>query len=228
MSKKEKVIIVGSEGLVGSELSNYLKNSYDIKKASLRFGHDFTDESFVENYFSKNKAQYLINCFGYNDHVDNSKKSETLFNVSLNSIEKYLTVNVVALFSACREFARHSESKGIINLSSIYSMVSPLPELYDNSEKHIGYSISKAAVNQMTKHLSTHLAPKVRVNCVVLGGIEAKYQKSKFINKYSKKVPMGRMMQVHEIGGIIEYLCSDKSTYTTGSIINVDGGWTAW
>lgn len=226
--KKEKVIITGSEGVVGIELSNYLNNSFDIKKTSLRYGDDLTDEDFVKRYFSKNKAQYLINCFGYNDHVDDSKRSQTLFDVSLNSFEKYLSINVVALFSVCREFAKQNESKGIINLSSIYSMVSPLPKLYDNSEKHIGYSVSKAAVNQLTKHLSTHLAPKIRVNCVVLGGIETKHQKSKFKSKYSENVPMGRMMRVDEIGGIIEYLCSERSTYTTGSIINLDGGWTAW
>jgi len=204
-----------------------LEKSYNIQKLSLRFGNDLTDEEFVKDYFSKNKADYLVNCFGFNDHIDVTKRSETLFDVSLESVNKYLFVNVVALFSVCREFAKNDEAKGIVNISSVYSMVSPRPSLYKNTEKHIGYSISKAAVNQLTKHLATHLAPRVRVNCVVIGGIEDKGI-TKFAEEYSKHVPMGRMMRRNEIIGLIEYLCSDKSTYTTGSIITVDGGWTAW
>lgn len=204
-----------------------MEKSYNIQKLSLRFGNDLTDEEFVKDYFSKNKADYLVNCFGFNDHIDVTKRSETLFDVSLESVNKYLFVNVVALFSVCREFAKNDEAKGIVNISSVYSMVSPRPSLYKNTEKHIGYSISKAAVNQLTKHLATHLAPRVRVNCVVIGGIEDKGI-TKFAEEYSKHVPMGRMMRRNEIIGLIEYLCSDKSTYTTGSIITVDGGWTAW
>ena len=62
---------------------------------------------------------------------------------------------------------------------------------------------------------------------MVLGGIEDE-QKTEFAENYSKHVPMGRMMNRNELIGLIEYLCSDKSTYTTGSIITVDGGWTIW
>lgn len=223
---KERVIITGSEGIVGAEVSKYFEKLYNIQKLSLRFGNDLTNEEFVKDYFSKNKADYLVNCFGFNDHINVKKSPETLFDVSLESVNKYLSVNVVSLFSVCREFAKNNESKGIVNISSVYSIVSPIPSLYKNTEKHIGYSVSKAAVNQLTKHLSTHLAPRVRVNCVVLGGIEDKGI-SKFSEEYSKRVPMGRMMNRNELVGIIEYLCSDKSTYTTGSIITVDGGWTA-
>jgi len=106
-------------------------------------------------------------------------------------------------------------------------MVSPYPSLYEKTEKHIGYSISKAAVNQLTKHLATHLAPRIRVNCIVLGGV-ADDQDTDFKNRYNQHVPMARMMNRNEISGLIEYLCSDKSTYMTGSIITIDGGWTAW
>ncbi len=225
--KKERVIITGSEGIVGSEVSKSLRKSYDIQKLSLRFGDDFTNEEFVKMYFSKNKAEYLVNCFGYNDHIDVTKKHETLFDVPLESVDKYLSVNVTSLLSVCREFAKNKQAKGIVNFSSVYSLVSPIPSLYENTEKHIGYSVSKAAVNQLTKHLAAHLAPRIRVNCVVLGGIEDE-QITEFAENYSKHVPMGRMMNRNELIGLIEYLCSDKSTYTTGSIITVDGGWTIW
>ena len=224
---KERIIITGSEGIVGAAVSPYMEKPYEIQKLSLRFGHDLTNEEFVKDYFSKNKAEYLVNCFGLDDPINTTKQQETLFDVTLESINKYLLVNAVALFSACREFARNDEAKGIVNISSIYGLVSPMPSLYENTEKHIGYSLSKAAVIQLTKHLATHLAPRIRVNCIVVGGVEHD-QSNDFKTKYSEHVPMKRMMKKDEIYGLIEYLCSDKSTYVTGAIINIDGGWTAW
>ncbi|MFC1986968.1 SDR family oxidoreductase [Chloroflexota bacterium] len=224
---KERMIITGSEGIVGAAVYPYMEKYYDVQKLSLRFGHDLTDEGFVKDYFSQNKAEYLVNCFGFDDPVNATKQSETLFDVTLDSINKYLLVNVVTLFSACREFARNNGAKGIVNISSIYGVVSPRPSLYENTEKHIGYSLAKASVIQLTRHLATHLAPRIRVNCLVLGGVEHN-QSDSFKAKYSEHVPMKRMMKKEEIYGLIEYLCSEKSTYVTGSIINIDGGWTAW
>lgn len=225
--KKERMIITGSEGVLGSAVSPYMEDRYTTQKLSLRFGHDLTNEQFVKRYFAENKAEYLVNCFGYNDHIGVGRKEETLFDIDLDSIEKYFLVNVIALFSVCREFVRNKEAKSIVNISSIYGVVSPIPALYKNSEKHIGYSLSKAAVIQLTKHLATHLAPRVRVNCITLGGIEST-QDNDFKKRYSNHTPMGRMMKSNEINGIIECLCSDKSSYMTGANINVDGGWTAW
>ena len=223
---KERVIITGSEGIIGSAVSSYLNKSYDLKKVSLRFGQDLTDENFVKDYFLKNRAEYLVNCFGFNDHIDANKKSETLFDVSLDSVKKYLSMNVIALLSVCREFARGGVARGIVNFSSVYGTISPSPSLYSRTQKHIGYSVSKAAVIQLSRHLATHLAPRIRVNCIVLGGVADK-QSDEFKDRYAKRTPLKRMMDRGEIGGLIEYLCSDKSTYMTGSIIHLDGGWTA-
>lgn len=225
--KMDRVIITGSEGIVGASVYPYMEKCYDVRRLSLRFGQDLTNEGFVKEYFSKNKAEYLVNCFGYDDPIDDTRQSETLFDVTLESINKYLLVNVTALFSVCREFARNNEAKGIVNISSIYGVVSPRPSLYEHTEKHIGYSMAKASVIQITRHLAVHLAPRIRVNCIVLGGVENK-QGENFKTKYSENVPMKRMMRKEEIHGLIEYLCSDKSTYMTGSIIHSDGGWTAW
>jgi NAD(P)-dependent dehydrogenase (short-subunit alcohol dehydrogenase family) len=99
--------------------------------------------------------------------------------------------------------------------------------LYKNREKDIGYSVSKAGVIQLTKHLAVHLAPGIRVNCLVPGGVKYKQDKD-FIRKYSEKVPLKRMMNANEMNQIIEYLCSEGSSYVTGAVFTVDGGWTAW
>lgn len=224
---KNTIIITGSEGLIGSELSNYLKSNNKLLKLDLSLGHDLTDENFVKKWFKKNKADHLINCFALNDHVEKNQKRSTLFNITLDSIQEILNVNLVALFSVCREFARNNKAGSIINFSATTGIVSARPDLYNGAHKHIGYSVSKAGVINLTKFLATHLAPSIRVNCIAPGGVEHKQDK-KFKQEYSKLTPMKRMMKKNELNGLVEFLCSKHSSYVTGSTFVVDGGWTAW
>ena len=219
------IIITGSEGLIGSEVSRFLSQNNTVIKLDLALGHDLRDESFVNPFFKENPADYLVNLFALNDHGDLPKTS--LFDVPLESVQKYLDVNILALFSVCRAFARQKGAKGIVNFSSTYGMVSPRPELYDDGEKHIGYSISKGAVIQLSRHLAVHLSPDVRVNCVAPGGVYVDTIPKSLKKKYEKEVPMKRMMDVGELNGLIGFLCSDQSSYMTGSVIANDGGWTA-
>lgn len=170
--RKKRLIITGSRGVIGSAVTRYFnrQDSYNVMELDLALGHDLTDESFVKSWFEANPAEYLINLFGINDHVDPKTKRATLFNVSLDGFRRFLELNVTALFSVCREFARNRTAKGIVNFASTYGLVSPLPHLYKGGEKHIGYPSSKGAVIQLSRHLATHLAPRVRVNCVAPGG----------------------------------------------------------
>jgi NAD(P)-dependent dehydrogenase (short-subunit alcohol dehydrogenase family) len=224
---RKKVVITGSEGLIGNELSKYLSKDFEILKLDLELGHDLTDESFVKEWFKKNNADCLVNCFAMNDHVEKNQKRGTLFDITLESFSKILQVNLVSLFSVCREFARNNESGSIINFSASTGIVSARPDLYDGAHKHTAYSVSKAGVINLTKFLATHLAPNFRVNCVAPGGVEHN-QDEEFKKKYSKLTPLGRMMKKDELNGIIEFLCSNKSSYVTGSMIVLDGGWTTW
>tara|TARA_R110002020_G_scaffold82359_4_gene203804 strand:- start:15947 stop:16636 length:690 start_codon:yes stop_codon:yes gene_type:complete len=229
MGVKMKVIIAGSEGLIGKEVSKFFeKNGNEVIRCDLSLGHDLSSESFVKDFFAKNKADHLINLFAMNDHVDSNKKADNLFEISLESFNRYLNINVLSLFSVCREFARNNSKGTIVNFSSTYGITSPMPDLYPGkNEKHIGYGVSKAAVIQLTRHLAIHLAPNFTVNCVAPGGVKHEQDKN-FIEKYSNKTPMGRMMNPTELNGLLEYLCSNKSSYLTGETISVDGGWTKW
>ena len=114
-----------------------------------------------------------------------------------------------------------------MNFSATTGIVSARPDLYDGGHKHPAYSISKAGVINMTKFLATHLAPKIRVNCIAPGGVEFD-QDQRFKDKYSALTPMKRMMSKNELNKIVELLCTSDSSYMTGSTIVVDGGWTAW
>ena len=163
-----------------------------------------------------------------NDHVDSNKKADNLFEISLRSFDRYLNVNVLSLFSVCREFARNNNRGTIVNFSSTYGITSPMPNLYPGkNEKHIGYGVSKAAVIQLTRHLAIHLAPNFTVNCVAPGGVKHKQDKN-FIEKYSNKTPMGRMMNIEEVPSVFDFLLDEKSSYVNGTEIVIDGGWTSW
>ena len=220
---RPRLVLTGSGGLLGSALRAGLAGDYRILELSRRLGHDLADEAFVKKWFARNPAEYLVVAHGLNDHVDGGRKGNSLFDVSLESVSAFLNVNVLSAFSVCREFARHRCAKGIVTLSSIYGLVSPVPELYGGREKHIGYSLSKTADIGLTRHLAVHLAPRVRVNCVVPGGVRHKQPRA-FLRRYSVQTPMRRMMEKDELVGTVAFLCSERSSYMTGAVLVLDGG----
>tara|TARA_B100000029_G_scaffold508709_1_gene596252 strand:- start:5035 stop:5727 length:693 start_codon:yes stop_codon:yes gene_type:complete len=222
-----KIIVTGSEGLLGKEITKFLSKENEVIKLDVVLGHNLSDEKFVKRWFKDNHAEGLVNCFALNDHVDNKRGKSTFYNITLDSFSKFLDVNVTSLFSVCREFARNNKKGSIVNFSATTGIVSARPDMYQGAHKHPGYSISKSGVINLTKYLAVHLAPKIRVNCVAPGGVEFKQDK-KFVRKYSEFTPMNRMMKKGELNELIAYLISSKSSYITGSTIVVDGGWTAW
>lgn len=223
-----KVIVTGCEGLIGSEVSRYFaEKGHEVVKIDFLLGHDLTHEPQVKGIFGREKADALVNLFALQDHVDENSSRRTLFDIPLASFHHFMTVNVVALFSACREYARNNDKGSIVNFSSTYGLGSPHPRMYAKGEKHIGYGVSKAAVVQLTRHLAVHLAPAIRVNCIAPGGVRHR-QGEDFQSAYGNRTPMQRMMEVGELNGMVEYLCSDASSYVTGAVFCCDGGWTAW
>jgi NAD(P)-dependent dehydrogenase (short-subunit alcohol dehydrogenase family) len=221
------IIVAGSESLIGKSVAGYFARRHQVLGLDLALGHDLTREAFVRRWFAKHHGDYLINLFALNDHIGpNQATVGTLFDIPLDSFRKYLEVNLTALFSVCREFARNNAGGGIVNFSSTYGLVSPRPEMYSGSEKHVAYGVSKAGVIQLSRHLAVHLAPQFRVNCIVPGGVRFR-QSKEFQTQYAQHTPLRRMMEANELHGILGYLCSDDSSYTTGAILPVDGGWTA-
>lgn len=95
------------------------------------------------------------------------------------------------------------------------------------------YAATKAGAVQMVRALAAELAPKgVRVNAIGPGVVEtpltAQIKNSPdWYNAYANRNAMGRWAQPHEITGAVVYLASDASSYVTGTIMFVDGGWTA-
>jgi NAD(P)-dependent dehydrogenase (short-subunit alcohol dehydrogenase family) len=171
---------------------------------------------------------------------DDVRKFFTPFeNYALDTWRQVMAVNIDGMFLMAQAVGNHMLERGqggsVIQTSSIYGLVGPDSRIYEGSDYLGGaintpavYAASKAAVVGLTRWLSTHWAKHgIRVNCLVPGGVSSG-QNSVFSDKYSKHVPMGRMAQADEMVPALLYLASDASSYVTGQVLAVDGGWTAW
>ena len=130
-------------------------------------------------------------------------------------------------------FLRKNGYGSIINIASMYGMVSPDPSIYGDSgfNNPPNYGAGKAAIIQFTRFAACHLAKyKIRVNTVSPGPFpSAKVQENcTFISNLNERNPQGRIGKPEDLKGIIVLLASQASSYITGVNIPVDGGWTAW
>lgn len=152
--------------------------------------------------------------------------------------DRVMDVNTKGVFLACQVVGGRMAAGGrgsIVNISSIYGLVSPDQRIYEYRSKKgkaffkpIAYSTSKSALLNMTRYLAAYWAPKkVRVNTLTPGGVFNRQDKQ-FLTGYQTRVPLGRMARADEYNGAILFLLSEASSYMTGSNLVVDGGWTAW
>jgi NAD(P)-dependent dehydrogenase (short-subunit alcohol dehydrogenase family) len=153
-------------------------------------------------------------------------------NQSIKTWRRAVEVNVTAAFHLSQTLAtllKNSGNGSIVNVSSIYGIVGPDMSLYSGTKmgNPAAYSVSKGGVIQLTKWLSTTMAPAVRVNCISPGGV-ARNQPESFAKKYIEKTPLKRMGTEEDFKGAVLYFASDLSKWVTGENLMVDGGWTAW
>lgn len=148
------------------------------------------------------------------------------------SVEVNLTGTVIMTQAACRQMLAQGEGN-IINVASTYSMVAPNHQLYDfghgiESYKPVDYIASKSFIPNFTRYIATFYAKEgIRCNALVPHGIFNDHPEAFLVN-WAKLSPLGRMCDRDELVGPFTFLASDASSYMTGSILTVDGGWTAW
>jgi NAD(P)-dependent dehydrogenase (short-subunit alcohol dehydrogenase family) len=152
---------------------------------------------------------------------------------TFEEFDEVMKVNVYGAFfctQAAQEYMADTGGGRIVNIGSIYGVVSPDPRIYGESGINSSevYGASKAALIQMTRYMAVHLARKdIGVNCVSPGGIFAD-QDEEFLDNYRTKVPLERMARENDLVDVVVFLAAESARYITGQNIVVDGGLTAW
>jgi gluconate 5-dehydrogenase len=143
--------------------------------------------------------------------------------------DKTIKINLYGVFYGSQLAAKSMKGKGIegsiINISSILGTV--------GMAQTIAYSSSKGGVVQLTHAAALDLAPyNIRINAVAPGFIKTKMTEGvlsddKFNEMVTNNTPLGHIGEPNDIAQAVLYLASDESKYITGTVLHVDGGWTA-
>ena len=187
---------------------------------------------FKEIYDIWGKIDVLVNC---------AVKSNTVYQFEKIDDEMYSEMidgSFGIVFRSTREILPYFDKNGggvIVNIASMYGMIAPDFAIYgDNIPWNPPiYGSGKAAVLQFSRYCASALARRnIRVNCITPGpfpNIEKKETVDMaFIGRLSKKTMLNRTGRRDELVGAILLLCSDASSFMTGTNIVVDGGMTAW
>ena len=153
------------------------------------------------------------------------------------SWDKVVDVNLKGVYLCCQVFgaAMATARKGsIINVASIYGVVSPDQNLYEYRRKRgevfykpAAYSASKSGILNLSRYLAVYWAKhNIRVNSLTIAGV-FNNQEQAFLDVYCGRIPVGRMANADEYNGSVLFLASEASRYMTGHNLIVDGGWTA-
>jgi NAD(P)-dependent dehydrogenase (short-subunit alcohol dehydrogenase family) len=192
-------------------------------RRSLRVTSDVTDRASLEGLLRATveafgKVDILVNCAG------RTKRTPSL-DVTDEEWNGILETNLTGLMRSCQIFGRHMLERGygrIVNIASIGSFVAML--------EVAAYSASKAAVVSLTQSLALEWASRgVCVNAIVPGVFQTNLNEKLLVGtkrgqEWLTRTPMKRFGTVQELVGAAIYLSSDAASFTTGSVLVVDGG----
>lgn len=250
--KGKSVIVVGGFGFIGKAICQgfaslgvnliiadiykddaYLKKLKKINKEKTEYiNFNMTEEEqiplFIKNVVKKyKKIDVLVNC-SWPRTKDWATKIEK---VPFKSIKENLINHLGGYYNVTQQVALQmikQNSGNIINFSSIYGLVAPTFSIYEGTEmtSPVVYGLIKGGVNTMTKYFASYFGKNnIRVNCISPGGV-LNTEDPKFVAKYNKLTPLGRMASPDDLVMPVLFLASAGSKYITGHNLMVDGGWT--
>ena len=135
-----------------------------------------------------------------------------------------------AALPALKAAVKAAADASVINIASMYGLVSPDARLYAQPDEQspFHYGPAKAALLQLTRHLAAEFGPHgIRVNALVPGPFPAKAD-ADLAGRLAGRTMLGRLGRAEEIAGPLLFLAAPASSFMTGSAVTVDGGWTAW
>jgi len=181
------------------------------------------------------------------NNAANNPKMEADTEVNFSSLENFplaqwdadIAVGLTGAFLCSKVFGSHMASHGggvIVNVASDLALIAPDQRIYRQPGvpeqmqpvKPITYSVVKSGLVGLTRYLASYWADKqVRVNAISPGGVY-NGQPEDFVARLTNLIPLGRMAAINEYQGVIVFLCSDASSYMTGTNLVVDGGRSCW
>lgn len=144
-----------------------------------------------------------------------------------------LKVNLTGHFLVTQQVVKRMmarKSGAIINIASDVGLISPDHRIYEGMSFNtpVAYSMSKAALMAFTRYLATYLADSgIRANALAPAGVYDGHGEE-FMSRLSHLIPLGRMAHKDEYKAAVIFLCSDASSFVTGTTLVIDGGRTIW
>ncbi|AMN49595.1 glucose 1-dehydrogenase [Psychrobacter sp. P2G3] len=217
MEEGAKVVLTDINVEKGEALEKELGDNALFIKHDVTNGEDWAQVvNATQDKFGK--IDVLVNNAGITTH-------KSILDTSLDDYRKILEINQVSVFLGMKAVIptmKDAKQGSIINISSINGLVGGA----------IGYTDSKFAVRGMTKAAALECAPHgIRVNSIHAGVIATPMimqgDTKDAVDAFAKTIPMRRVAQPEEVSGMVLFLASDDSSYSTGSEFIVDGGLTA-
>lgn len=217
-----------------ASISVHRVDMYDVHALSETLDQIVTQEAKIDVVV--NNAHELGAGTGFN------VPEGSLDNATFETWMRNLTAGVYwAVLTTQKLGAKMKEQGGgsIVNVSTMYAIVAPRPQLYDGTEfiNPPGYSASKAALLSFTRYVASFWAQYgIRANAILpgpfsntedAGGANAVQQDSPFLQRLKGLTCLGRIGRPHELAGALLFLASDASSFMTGQAVVIDGGWTA-
>jgi NAD(P)-dependent dehydrogenase (short-subunit alcohol dehydrogenase family) len=198
-----------------------------LGRHSLALKVDVARRADVEEMVERTVSQFaridiLVNCAGI------WIAGQTLLDCNEDNWDKVINVNLKGTYLCCQAVGKimvKQKSGNIINLSSQVGL-NPSPGLG-------AYSISKAGIIMLTQQLALELASyNIRVNALAPGVVKTDFnidlwKDPKVAKQIADSIPLGRLAEPDEIAGSVLFLTSEDSSYITGAVIRIDGGWRA-
>jgi NAD(P)-dependent dehydrogenase (short-subunit alcohol dehydrogenase family) len=218
------IVIVGRDAAAAAEVQAQLR---EIGRQSLIVLADLTSRSEIEKVRDRalerfGSVEVLINNAGTCVH-------RPALEVTDEQWRQVMEINVDAVWMSCQIFGRHMVDRGRGSIVNIGSMSA---EIVNRPQWQPGYNASKAAVHHLTRSLAAEWAPAgVRVNALAPGYIKtdmAPVDDPKFRRHWIEDTPQQRYATPDELGPAIVYLASDASSFMTGSILVIDGGYSVF